>query len=310
MAKSTIRDMTVGSPMKLILGFAVPLLFGLAFQQLYSFVDTAIVGKVLGATKLAAVGSTGAVNFLILGLCNGMCSGMSIPIAQDFGAKEETELRRHVANAIYVCAVFSVLVAVITGSLCSAILRLMNTDESILPDAVAYIRIIFFAIPVTVLYNMSSGILRALGDSKTPVMFIALASVINIVLDLLFMLGLGMGVEGAAIATVISQLVSGVGCVIVMIRRFPILHLSTDDRKFRFPYAKHLVYVGIPMGLQFSITAIGSIIIQWAVNGISVAAVAAMTAAGKINMFFNCVFDALSTTMATYAGQNVGARNP
>ena len=308
MARNTIKDMTVGSPMKLVLGFALPLLFGFAFQQLYSFVDTAIVGKVLGAEKLAAVGSTGSVNFLILGMCNGLCAGMSIPIAQAFGAKDETDLRRHMANAIYVGAVFSVLLAVATALLCPAILRLMDTDETIIGDAIAYIRIIFIAIPVTVLYNMAGGILRALGDSRTPVIFLAVASLVNIALDLLFMIVFGMGVQGAAIATAISQLVSGVGCVIVMVRGYPILRLTEDDRRFRPAYARHLLGIGIPMGLQYSITAIGSVIMQWSVNGISVAAVAAMTASAKVHMFFACIFDALATTMATFAGQNVGAK--
>lgn len=308
MARSTMKDMTTGSPMKLVIGFAVPLLFGLVFQQLYSFVDTAIVGKVLGAEMLAAVGSTGALNFLILGFCNGMCSGMAIPIAQSFGAKEENELRRYVANAVYLCAMFSVVMGVLTAVFCPQMLHLMATDESIFDGALSYIQLIFAAIPVTVLYNMASGILRSLGDSKTPVKFIAIASLINIVLDLLLMVVFKLGVRGAAIATIISQLVSGVGCVVVMIRRFPILRLSADDRVFRPKYAMTLVGMGIPMGLQFSITAIGSVIMQWAVNGISVLAVAALAAGGKISMIFTCVFDALATTMATFAGQNIGAR--
>lgn len=308
MARSTIKDMTTGSPMKLVIGFSLPLLFGFLFQQFYSFVDTAIVGRTLGADQLAAVGCTGSLNFLILGFCNGICAGFSIPIAQSFGAHEEHEMRCHLANAIYLCVVLSLVLGIVTALLCPAMLRLMGTDASILDSAVAYIQLIFAAIPVTVLYNMSSGVLRALGDSKTPVIFIAIASLVNIVLDLLFILVFHMGVAGAAIATVISQLVSGVGCVIVMIRRFPILRMSREERRFRPQEAMHMVGIGIPMGLQYSITAIGSVVAQWSVNGISVAAVSAMTAGGKISMFFCCMFDALATTMATYAGQNMGAR--
>jgi len=310
MARTTVKDMTIGSPMKLVLGFALPLLFGFLFQQLYSFVDTAIVGKALGAQMLAAVGCTGSLNFLIIGFCSGLCSGFAIPIAQAFGAKEEEELRRYLAHAIYLCAAVSVVLGVGTSLLCPAMLRLMNTDEAIFDAAVSYIQLIFAAIPVTVLYNMAGGVLRSLGDSKTPVVFLAIASLVNIVLDLLFILVFHMGVRGAAVATVISQLVSGVGCVVVMMKRFPMLRLSRDERRFRPRYAMHLMSVGIPMGLQFSITAIGSVIAQWSVNGISVAAVSAMTAGGKISMFFTCAFDALATTMATYAGQNMGAKKP
>lgn len=308
MSRSTVKDLTQGSPMKLLLGFSGPLLFGFLFQQLYSFVDTAIVGKYLGSAALAAVGSTGSVNFLILGFCMGLCSGFAIPIAQAFGAKDETELRRFVANSIYLCAALSIVMAVVTSVMCPTMLRWMNTPEEILDNAVAYIQLIFMAIPITVLYNMSSGVLRSLGDSKTPVYFLAMASLINIVLDLLFILTLHMGVRGAALATVISQLASGVGCLIVMIKRFPILHLSKDDLRFRPQFAKRLFNMGVPMGLQYSITAIGSVIVQTAVNGLGTIAVAAVTAGGKLSMFFCCVFDALATTMATFAGQNIGAR--
>lgn len=308
MSRSTVKDLTQGSPMKLLLGFSGPLLFGFLFQQLYSFVDTAIVGKYLGSAALAAVGSTGSVNFLILGFCMGLCSGFAIPIAQAFGAKDETELRRFVANSIYLCAALSIVMAVVTSVLCPTMLRWMNTPEEILDNAVAYIQLIFMAIPITVLYNMSSGVLRSLGDSKTPVYFLAMASLINIVLDLLFILTLHMGVRGAALATVISQLASGVGCLIVMIKRFPILRLSRDDLRFRPMFAKRLFNMGVPMGLQYSITAIGSVIVQTAVNGLGTIAVAAVTAGSKLSMFFCCVFDALATTMATFAGQNIGAR--
>lgn len=308
MSRSLAKDMTIGSPMKLVVGFAAPLLLGYLFQQLYSFVDTAIVGKVLGAEMLAAVGATGTLNFLILGLCNGMCGGFAIPIAQCFGAKDEEGLRRYMMNAIYLCAVISITVGLLTAIFCRAMLQLMATDASIIDASVSYLAVIFAAIPVTVAYNMSAGILRALGDSKTPVTFIAVASLVNIVLDFLFMMVFKMGVAGAAIATVISQAVSAIGCIVVMVRRFPILHPTAEDKKLNLSMCVHLVSIGLPMGLQYSITAIGAVIAQWSVNQISVAAVAAMTAGGKISMFFACMFDALATTMATYAGQNMGAR--
>ena len=305
--KTRTRDLTVGSPIRLILSFAAPLLFGFLFQQFYSFVDTAIVGKYLGASNLAAVGGTGSINFLVLGFCQGACSGFAIPIAQAFGAKDEGQVRKCVAVSTYLSAAVSVLVAVLTGALCPAMLRLMNTPEEIIADAVSYIRIIFLGIPVPLLYNMASGILRSLGDSKTPVYFLILASLVNVVLDLLLIVQAGMGVAGAAVATLISQLVSGIGCLIVMKKRFPILRMSAEEWKPDWKLMKNLLMTGVPMGLQFSITAIGSVIVQWSVNGLGVTAVAAVAAGGKLSMFFCCVFDALSTTMATYSGQNLGA---
>ncbi|MBQ9308704.1 MAG: MATE family efflux transporter [Clostridia bacterium] len=308
MSRTSTRDLTQGNPMKLILGFAAPLLFGFLFQQFYSFVDTAIVGKYLGAAKLAAVGDTGSINFLVLGFCQGACAGFAIPIAQAFGAKDEHEMRRCVAASVYLSAFLSILMAILTSLLCPVMLRAMNTPEEIIADSVAYIRIIFMGIPVTILYNMASGILRSLGDSKTPVFFLILASLVNVVLDLFFIIYVKMDVAGAAVATLISQLVSGVGCILVMVRRFPMLRLSSEERRPDPALMKSLLLTGLPMGLQYSITAIGSVIVQWSVNGLGVDAVAAIAAASKLSMFFACVFDALSTTMATYAGQNMGAR--
>ena len=261
------RDLTEGKPMKLVISFALPLLFGVLFQQFYSFVDTAIVGRYLGAEKLAAVGATGSINFLIIGLCLGLCSGFAIPIAQAFGAKDETEVRRNVWHAVILSALLSVVFATASALLCRPLLRLMNTPEEILNDAVSYIGIIFAAIPCCVLYNMASGILRSLGDSRTPVVFLVLASLTNIVLDLVLILLFGMGVAGAAVATAVSQLLSGIGCVVVMARRFPILRMTKEDCRFSLAKARRMLGIGLPMGLQFSITAIGSVMVQWSVNG-------------------------------------------
>ena len=308
MSRNRTRDMTEGSPLKLIITFAAPLLFGFLFQQLYSFVDTAIVGKYLGAAKLAAVGDTGSINFLILGFCQGCCSGFAIPIAQTFGARDEAGLRRAVTGSIRLCTVLSVFMAVLTALACPAMLRLMNTPEEIIADSISYIRIIFIGIPVTILYNMASGILRSLGDSRTPVLFLIMASLINIVLDFVLILVFHMDVAGAAIATVISQLCSGIGCLLVMRRNFPILRLSREDWNTSPTQLCKLASIGLPMGLQYSITAIGSVIVQWSVNGIGVNAVAAVAAGAKVSIFFCCFFDAVATTMATFAGQNMRAR--
>ena len=308
MARSTVRDLTVGSPLKLVVSFTVPLLFGFVFQQLYSFVDTALVGRYLGSEALAAVGSTGSLNFLILGFCMGICSGFSIPVAQAFGAKDEEELRRYVVHCVYLGAVISLVMGGLTTIFCPQMLRATNTPEEIIGRAQAYIRPVFAAIPVIMLYNMASGIMRSLGDSKTPVYFLAMASLVNIALDLLFILVFQMGVAGAALATIISQLASGVGCVLMLVKRFPILRMQKEDLRFRPIFARRLMGMGVPMGLQFSITAIGSVIMQTAVNGLGTIAVAAISAGGKLYSFFSCIFDALATTMATFAGQNIGAR--
>ncbi|MBR3763423.1 MAG: MATE family efflux transporter [Clostridia bacterium] len=308
MARSTTRDLTQGSPMKLLMGFTIPLLGGFLFQQLYSFVDTLIVGVYLGYDKLAAVGSTGSLNFLINGFCMGICSGFSLPIAQAFGAKQEGELRRFVMHAVYLCAVISVAMGLVTGVLTPQLLDMLGTRHDLRADAIAYIRPVFFAIPATVLYNMASGVMRSLGDGRTPMIAIVIAALVNIVLDLVFIIWLDMSVAGAAWATVISQLLSGLWCLWVIRRKFTILRMTKEDMRWRVPFARRLLTMGIPFGLQYSITAIGSLTVTAAVNNISTEAVSAVTAAGKLSMLFCIVFDALASAMATFAGQNVGAR--
>ena len=308
MAKT--KSLTSGKPMPLLVGFAVPLLFGLLFQQLYNVVDAAIVGRVLGADMLGAVGCTGSVNFLIVGFCNGICSGFAIPVAQCFGAEQYSRMRSYIFNSIYICAVFSIIFAAVTALLTPAILSLMGTPSDIFDYAVMYIRIIFIGIPASMAYNLGNGILRSLGDSKTPLLLLVAASLINVALDLLFIVGFGKGVGSAAAATVISQALSGIGCVVVLIKKFPILRGNSDEKKFRPDLAARLAGVGIPMGLQFSITAIGSTILQSSVNAIGTEAVSGLAAGSKISLFFTTVFDALSSAMATFAGQNIGAGKP
>lgn len=303
-----VKDMTQGSPRKLILSFAVPLILGNLFQQFYSLVDTVIVGKFLGVTKLAAVGATGSINFLIIGFCMGLCSGFSIPISQRFGAKDEKGLRGYVANSAWLGIAAAVVITVLTVALCRQILVWMRTPEDIIEDSYRYIVIIFAGIPVTILYNLTSAIIRSMGDSRTPVYFLTLAAGLNIVLDLFCILVLHMGVAGAAVATVVSQAVAGVSCLIFMIRRFEILRMNGQEARPRRRMMIRLLTMGVPMGLQYSVTAIGSVILQSSVNMLGSAAVAAVTAAGKISMFFSIVFDSLGATMATYAGQNMGAK--
>ena len=304
------KDMTVGSPMRLVVSFAIPLMFGNLFQQFYSMVDTVIVGRFLGTGPLAAVGSIGSVNFLILGFCLGVCAGFAIPVSQSFGSKDERELKRYVGNIVWLAAVFSVLFAVVTVALCRPILEWMDTPADIIDDAYNYIVVIFLGIPVTVLYNTLASLLRALGDSRTPVVFLVMASVLNIGLDLFLILVIPMGVAGAAWATVISQALSGVACLVFIWKRFPLLHLSRDDLRPRLDHMARLLGMGLPMGLQLSITAIGSILLQTSVNGLGSVVVASVTASNKLQMLFACVFDALGVSMSTYAGQNIGAKKP
>ena len=301
------KDMTKGSPMRLILGFAVPLLFGLVFQQFYSMVDAVIVGHYLGVDSLAAVGATGSVNFLIIGFCMGVCNGFAIPIAQEFGAKHEGELKRFVANSVWLSIVFAVVITITVSLLCRPILQLMRTPVNIINGSYDYIIIIFLGIPVVFLYNMTAAILRSLGDSKTPVVFLVLAAVMNIFLDVFCIVILPMGVAGAAVATVVSQAVAGLACLIYMRKKFTILKLSREECRWNRNYVSKLCNMGIHMGLQYSITAFGSVILQSAVNGIDSNAVAAVTAGSKVSMLLVCPFDALGSTMATYGGQNVGA---
>ena len=302
------KDMTSGSPMKLILGFSVPLLFGFLFQQFYNLVDTLIVGRFLGVDALAAVGSTGSLNFLIIGFCMGVCNGFAIPLAHRFGAGDYKAMRAFMMNAVYLAVIFAAVMTVFTVAFCRPILQLMQTPENIIDDAYTYIVYYFAGIPATYLYNLVSGVIRSMGDSKTPLIFLALAAFVNIGLDLLLIIVFPMGVAGAALATVISQAFSGIACVIYSKRRFEILHTDEEERKVNKGYMKTLCGMGVPMGLQYSITAIGSVILQSAVNTLGSNAVASMTAGSKIGMFFCCPYDALGSTMATYGGQNVGAK--
>lgn len=301
------KDMTKGSPMRLILGFAVPLLFGLLFQQFYSMVDAVIVGHYLGVDALAAVGATGSVNFMIIGFCMGVCNGFAIPIAQEFGAKHEENMRKLVANSVWLSCIFAVVITVLVVILCRPILQVMRTPANIIDVSHRYIVIIFWGIPVTFLYNMTAAILRSVGDSKTPVMFLIMAAVLNIFLDFLCILVIPMGAAGAAAATVASQAAAGMCCLLYMYKKFTILKMSRYEWQWDRGYAGKLCGMGIPMGLQYSITAIGGVILQSAVNGIGSDAVASVTAGSKLSMLMVCPFDAMGSTMATYGGQNVGA---
>lgn len=307
---ATSREMTAGRALPLIFNFTMPLLMGNLLQQTYSLVDAAIVGRFLGINALASVGASTSVVFLILGFCNGCCGGFGIPVAQKFGARDYSTMRRYVSVSLQLAAVMSVVIAIITSILCGDILLMMRTPDIIFQDAYYYLLITFIGVPCTFFYNLLSSIIRALGDSKTPFWFLLFSTILNILLDLFCILVLDWGVAGAAIATVFSQGVSAVLCYRYMMRRFDILRGTPDERKFNAALARTLMYIGVPMGLQFSITAIGSIMLQSANNALGTACVAAFTAAMRIKMFFMCPLESLGIAMATYTGQNYGAGKP
>lgn len=307
MTKTSVRDLTVGSPMRLILGFMLPLLFGMLLQQLYSMIDTIIVGRYLGVDALAGVGSTGSINFLVIGFVQGLCNGFAIPVAQRFGAKDNKALRKFVGNTVWTAAVLALLLTAATCLMCTNILTWMKTPEDVFDKAHDYIFVIFLGIPATVLYNILSGFIRSVGDSKTPLVFLVISSFLNIALDIFMIVALKMGVAGAAWATVVSQLISGILCLIYIAKRIKILHIRRKDLKLDFYYVKRLCSIGLPMGLQYSITAIGSIMLQTAVNSLGKTCMAAMTAGIRVSIFLTCPYEAMGSTMATWGGQNIGA---
>lgn len=301
------KNMTVGSPTKLILMFSFPLLIGNVFQQFYNMVDAIIVGRALGVGALAAVGATGSINFLVLGFVMGITSGFSVLVAQSFGAQDYTRLRQTVAISITLCTFVTILMTGIAVLGARPMLELMKTPDNIIDDAVKYIAVIYWGIVAAMAYNMAAGILRALGDSKTPLYFLIVSSILNVILDIVFIVVFNSGVVGAAYATVIAQGVSAILCILYIIRKFPILHLHKKDWTFSFSLAGRLFSIGLPMALQFSITAIGVMVLQSAVNGFGSTAVGAYTAASKVEQLATQPMQTLGTTMATYCGQNMGA---
>lgn len=301
--------MTTGSPAKKIALFTIPVLIGTLFQQFYSMVDSVIVGQTLGANALGAVGATGSITFLVLGLAFGSCTGFSIPVAQEFGAGNMQGVRRCVANIIYVASAIGIVLSIITALLTRQILTLLDTPADLMEDAYDYLFWIFAGMGAQILYNMLAGILRSVGDSRTPLVFLLIACVLNIILDILFVSVCGMGTAGAAVATVIAQLVSGLLCILRIRQKMPFLHLKKEDLVPHRPTIIRLLGMGIPMGLQFSITAIGSIILQKAVNGLGTTCVNSMAVALKIQILAASPIEAFGATATTYAGQNYGAKN-
>lgn len=301
------RDMTVGSPTKMILNFTFPIFLGNVFQQFYNMADTIIVGKFVGAKALAAVGSTGTIMFLIMGFLIGLTAGFTVPTSQKFGAGDIKAMRKTVGSAVILSAVVSVVMTIVSMLGMRGLLKLMHTPDDIFQDAYSYIMVICAGIFAQVLYNLLASILRALGNSRTPLYFLILAAGLNIALDLVFIIVFHMGAAGAAYATVVSQGVSGLLCLLYIIKKVPILHLTRDDWRLDGTLVKIQLGIGFPMALQYSITAVGSMMMQSALNLLGSLAIAGFTAGSKIEQLVTQAYVALGTTMATYCAQNMGA---
>ena len=308
MARSKEMDLTTGNPFRSLLKFAIPVILGNLFQLFYTLADSVIVGKTLGADSLAAVGSTSIIIYFVFCFINGFTGGFGICLGQKCGAKDEKGMRKSVAVSTLLSIAFTVVLTLICCLLSHQILRWMQIPADISGEAYDYMFVVLLGTGATVFYNMISNMLRALGDSKTPLYFLILAALLNIVLDLVFIIVFHMGVAGAAWATITAQGVSGVLCLIYIIKYVPELRLKADDWRFRSEIAKKEILVGIPMGLQYSITAIGTMMVQSALNILGSYAVAAFTAGNKIENIFTQAYVAIGTTMATYNAQNIGAR--
>ena len=303
------NDMTKGSPIRLILAFSIPLFIGNVFQQFYSMADTVIVGRTIGVQALAAVGATSAISFLILGFAQGLTSGFSVVAAQCFGAGEEERLRDSVATSILLCVAATVFITILSVLTARPLLELMDTPADIIDDAWRYIVVIYYGIGAAIFYNMIAGIIRAVGDSKTPLYFLIVACIINIVLDYLFIAGFHSGVAGAGWATVIAQLLAALFCLLYVKKRFPVLHIKKHNFRWDGAFAWQHLRVGLPMAFQFSITAVGVMVLQAALNQFGSTAVAGFTAATKIENLATQALVTLGATKATYAAQNYGAGN-
>ena len=305
MSKTTINDMTIGSPAKLIIKFMIPMCLGNLFQQFYNVVDSIVAGQFLGVQALAAIGSTGSLMFIVW--LNGLTSGFAIMVAQSFGAKQYDRMRHYVAMSIYLSVAFALVMTIGFSVANEQILRLMNYSDEIMPSVKGYMGIIYMGLLVTVAYDALSAFLRALGDSRSPLYFLMISAGINVVLDIVLIVVMGMGVEGCAYATVIAQAISALLCFIYICKKFPILRLKKTDFQIALKSLGKLLGLGIPMALQFSITAIGTIIVQGAINIYGENCMAGFSAAGKLQNIFMTVFVAFGATIATYVGQNRGA---
>lgn len=302
-----MKDMTKGSPTRLILTFAIPVLIGNLFQLLYNLADTRIVGAYLGETALAAVGATGSINNMLIGFLMHLMNGMAIITARFFGADDRDNVRRTVAGVVVLGLSTAAVLTALSVALLTPLLRVLNTPDHLLPLSAAYFRIILLGMVVTVLYNGCAALLRAIGDTVTPLIFLVLAVGLNIGLDLLFVCVFRWGVEGAAGATVLAQAVSAVLCILYIARKYPVLHPARRDFRLDPGMLIQMYVSGLCMGFMQSLVSAGSVILQGSINTFGDAIIVAHTAARRLTELFMMPFGVLGTAMATYASQNYGA---
>ncbi len=310
MKKSKVTDMTVGSPAGHIIRFTLPLLLGNLFQQLYNMVDSIVVGNFVGADALAAVGACGSMNFLFFSLSSGLAIGIGIIVAQYFGAGDEENVRNTIANAIYVLAGAAILVSIIGILLCPAILALLQTPDTIIGDSVTYMRTTCAGIIFIAAYNGVAAMLRALGDSKTPLYFLIISSIVNVVLDLTFVLLLDWGVFGVALATIIAQAVSAITCIIYAYHKVEYFRLTREQLKFKAQIVFNSIKLGVPIALQNSMIAVSCMVLQGVVNTFGETIMASYTIIGRIEQIVQQPFSSLGMALTTYSGQNIGAGKP
>ena len=302
------KDMTSGSPARLILRFTIPLIFGNLFQQFYSMVDTIIVGRFLGTEALAAVGSTGSINFLIIGFCLGLCSGFAIPVSQQFGAKNFAEMKKYIGNTIWLTIWSSVLFTVATVLLCRPMLEWMATPEDVLDQAVLYMRIYFIGMPATMLYNFGAAVLRAVGDTRRPLYFLMMSGAVNVICNLFFVIVLDLGVVGVASATVIAQIISACLIVYCLTQMDGPCHVDLKHMHFHLDKFRRMMQIGLPAGLQSVIFNISNVLIQSSINSFGAIVVAGNTAAANIEGFVYTSMNAIYQTALSFTSQNLGAR--
>ena len=307
-SKNNTLNMTTGNPLKLIIKFAIPMLVGNIFQQLYNLADSIIVGRIIGKDALAAVGATGSVTFLFFALCNGIGNGGGIVTSQFFGQGDDKSVKKCITNTGFIMLIVPIIIGGLGLILSHPLLVLLKTPEDIMADSLIYLRIMCVGTIFVSLYNFISSILRALGDSRTPLYFLIFSCILNVGLDFFFILVLNTGVWGAAIATVIAQLLSGVLCILHSFRHNPYFKLVKED----FEYDKNIVYktirLGVPLSLQFSMISISCMALQAVINSFGPVAVAASTAISRIEQVIHQPYQTVGATLSTYTGQNYGAR--
>lgn len=301
------KDLTYGEPIRKILWFMVPIFIGNLFQQFYNFADTMIVGRLLGVNELAAVGATGSLMFVVLGFTQGCGAGFSIILSQHFGSKDEQKVKESFVTSIFLSLIIAVIVTIGSFLAIRPLLVFMQTPPEIMELSYQYLSVIYLGNITAFGFNLLSNMLRALGDSRTPLYFLIVACILNVFLDWFLVQVIPMGVRGAAIATVIAQAVAAIGCGLFIAYRFPLLQVKKKDFTLKTQEIRKQLALGIPMGFQYSIIGLGQVALQYSLNQLGTAAVAAFTAAGKIEYFSSMPVQALGTALATFAGQNLGA---